>query len=505
MAHQEQKDFIKKLKSKYPDYFNEKFVLEVGSLNLNGTIRDFFTKCTYVGLDLAEGLCVDLVCSGHQYNAPDESYDVVCSTECFEHDIHWLDTFKNMIRLCKSNGLVFFTCATEGRTEHGTSRNEPFSSPFTNDYYKNLIELDFTSQLNLNDYFSEYHFEVNENAKDLYFYGIKLNSKNHIDIKTEMNITLYAICKNEEKNVEKFIETSKKFSHTVVVDTGSTDNTVQLLRDAGIEVHEHPQSREEFDFSKARNQALSYVTTDWAFSLDFNEDLSEFFPEGFGVIAGEFTAFKHERYDKVGDSEPTLGQTAHVRFHRSKNYTWINAVHETPLFIPTEEYLNEVSVDTTIKITKNIHNTVDKEIFYLSICEREFKEDLQNTYYLWFIFKHYYQVKNLRKALEIGQEYLNISKAYFDPQRIDVFIMCSICLVNLNELQKSANYAFHALSEAMNFGEDLLGKAFYHLFEIGKLTQNPNIIIFASGFNPETLNLQERKEAVMSLALNYNE
>ena len=58
-----------------------------------------------------------------------------------------------------------------------------------------------------------------------------------------MNITLYAICKNEEKNVEKFIETSKKFSHTVVVDTGSTDNTVQLLKDAGIEVYEHSQTQ----------------------------------------------------------------------------------------------------------------------------------------------------------------------------------------------------------------------------------------------------------------------
>ena len=49
-----------------------------------------------------------------------------------------------------------------------------------------------------------------------------------------MNITLYAICKNEEKNVEKFIENSKKFSHTVVVDTGSTDNTTQPLKEAGI-------------------------------------------------------------------------------------------------------------------------------------------------------------------------------------------------------------------------------------------------------------------------------
>lgn len=317
-----------------------------------------------------------------------------------------------------------------------------------------------------------------------------------------MNITLYAICKNEEKNVEKFIETSKKFFHTVVVDTGSTDKTVDLLKEAGIEIYEHSQTRDEFDFSKARNQALSYVKTDWAFSLDLNEDLDEFFSEGLGVISGEFTAFNHERYDKVGDEEPTLGQSAHIRFHRTKNYTWINSVHETPMFMPTEDHLNESTVDTTIKITKSIQPSIDKQLFYLSICEREYKNNPKNTYYLWFIFKHYFEVKNFEKALELGQEYLTVSKAYFDSTRIDVFIMSSVALVQLKNIQQASNYAFHAVSEAMNVGGNAMGKAFTHLLEIGKLTRNPNIIVFASGFSPETIRAKERTDAIDRLFLN---
>jgi predicted O-methyltransferase YrrM len=316
-----------------------------------------------------------------------------------------------------------------------------------------------------------------------------------------MNITLYAIAKNEEKNIQRFIEISKKFTNTVVVDTGSTDKTVELLKEAGIEVYEHSQTREEFDFSVARNQALSYVKTDWAFSLDFNEDLCEFFPEGLDVIAGEFAAFRHERYDKMGDQEPTLGQTVHTRFHRTKNYTWVNAVHETPIFIPTEEHLNESAVDTTIKIIKNVQPSVDKQLFYLSICEREFEKDSTNTYYLWFIFKHYFEVKNFNKALELGQEYLNISKPYFDPTRVDVFIMCSIALITTQNIQQASNYAFHALSEAMNIGGNAMGKAFTHLLNIGKLTQNPNIIVFASGFSSETISSKERTAAIDKLFL----
>lgn len=320
-----------------------------------------------------------------------------------------------------------------------------------------------------------------------------------------MNITLYAIAKNEEKNIEKFIKNSKKFSNTVVVDTGSTDKTVELLKEAGIEVYKHHQTREEFDFSSARNTALSYVKTDWAFSLDFNEDIDEFFPDGLDVIAEEFTAFKHERFDKVGDSEPTLSNTAHIRFHRTQNYTWVNAVHETPMFIPSEKHLNESTVDTTIKITKTIHPSVDKQLFYLSICEREYKKDKLNTYYLWFIFKHYFEVKNFEKTLELGQEYLNISKAYFDATRIDVFIMCSIALINSKNILMASNYSFHALSEAMNIGGNVMGKAFTHLLNIGKLTQNPNILIFASGFSEDTLNLKERNDAILELYQNITD
>ncbi len=41
-----------------------------------------------------------------------------------------------------------------------------------------------------------------------------------------------------------------------------------------------------------------------------------------------------------------------------------------------------------------------------------------------------------------------------------------------------------------------------HLLKIGQLTQNPNIIVFASGFNPDTLRLKERTDAIDNLFLN---
>lgn len=314
-----------------------------------------------------------------------------------------------------------------------------------------------------------------------------------------MKVTLYSIAKNEEKNIEKFLKNVEKFDDVVVVDTGSTDKTVQLLKDAGIKVYEHPQTREEFDFSVARNQALSYVETNWAFSLDFNEDVDEFHPEGFAAIADEFTTFNHRRFDDNGNGEPVQSNEVHTRLHRTKNYTWVNAVHEVPNFIPTEEYPNPVSVDTTIKIVKKIHKSVDKELFYFSICEREHKKDPSNSYWIWFIFNHYYNVKNAEKALEYGQEFLNVSNPYFNSFRVLVFIRCSAILINFKNIQQGANYAFHAVSEAMNFGGEILGNAFLHLLTVGKILNNPNIIVFASAFSDYTINLEERIESIKLL------
>lgn len=177
MAHDQQRRYVEKLKKKAPDFFKEQKVLEVGSLNINGTVRDFFERCSYVGIDVGPGDGVDVVCEGQNYNAPDNTYDTVCSLECFEHNPYWIETFTNMIRVCRPGGLVFFTCATEGRAEHGTSRTNPVDSPLTVDlgwdYYKNLSESDFRENIALGDYFDQFAFEVNTESHDLYFWGVK--------------------------------------------------------------------------------------------------------------------------------------------------------------------------------------------------------------------------------------------------------------------------------------------------------------------------------------------
>lgn len=173
MSHIQQRDFIQKTKNYFPEYFKDVDVLEVGSLNINGTVRDFFDAKSYLGIDLIEGKDVDKVVAGNEISDPDETYDTTISTECFEHDKFWKDTFKNMHRMTKKGGIVIFTCASNGRHEHGTTRTSPADSPATNDYYMNLNKGHFEQEFDIESMFTKHMFEYNPVTCDLYFWGIK--------------------------------------------------------------------------------------------------------------------------------------------------------------------------------------------------------------------------------------------------------------------------------------------------------------------------------------------
>jgi hypothetical protein len=171
MSHPNQMTFVQSVRSFFPDSFTNKKVLEIGSLNINGSVRQFFNNCEYLGVDIGEGKDVDMVCKGHELPFDNLSFDTVISCECLEHDVHWTATFATMCRLAK--GMVIMTCATNNRPEHGTTATNADAAPFTNDYYRNLAIHDFVDNFELHGIFKHFGFEINSDSQDLYFWGKK--------------------------------------------------------------------------------------------------------------------------------------------------------------------------------------------------------------------------------------------------------------------------------------------------------------------------------------------
>ena len=171
MAHQSQIEFCTSIKNRFQQYFNNCSVLDIGSMDINGNNRYLFDNYTYLGVDLGEGKNVDIIADKGAHTLSLNPFDIVISTECLEHDKHYVKTLIKMIDWSKR--FMLFTCATTGRQEHGTTRTRSASSPYTNDYYKNLTQKDIEQYIDFSKYFKRYGFEVNKDSSDLYFWGIK--------------------------------------------------------------------------------------------------------------------------------------------------------------------------------------------------------------------------------------------------------------------------------------------------------------------------------------------
>ena len=84
-------------------------------------------------------------------------------------------------------------------------------------------------------------------------------------------LSVCLIVKNEERFLGQCLASVKGLAHqVVVVDTGSTDRTVEIAKEHGAQVHSFAWCD---DFSAARNAVLEHATGDWVLMLDADEEL----------------------------------------------------------------------------------------------------------------------------------------------------------------------------------------------------------------------------------------
>ena len=178
--HPEARDFTLFVKQILSYFFINKRVLDVGSGDINGNNRFLFENCEYEGNDVIQAPNVSIVSKTKDLPFGENTFDTIISTECFEHDPEYKQSFIKIYNMLKPDGLFCFTCASTGRPEHGTARTTPHDSYGTlgnlndmSNYYKNLTELDLNEVLPLNVSFSVWDTYFNNETKDLYFVGIK--------------------------------------------------------------------------------------------------------------------------------------------------------------------------------------------------------------------------------------------------------------------------------------------------------------------------------------------
>lgn len=100
-----------------------KKVIEAGSYDLNGSLRSIikhWEPAEYIGVDIEEGSGVDIVCGVEDLidKFGRESFDIVISTELFEHVKDWQAGISNLKNICKPEGIILITTRSHGFKYH---------------------------------------------------------------------------------------------------------------------------------------------------------------------------------------------------------------------------------------------------------------------------------------------------------------------------------------------------------------------------------------------------
>ncbi len=150
-------------------------------------------------------------------------------------------------------------------------------------------------------------------------------------------ICVYAICKDEAAFAERFLLSVGEADGVYVLDTGSSDNTIEILRAGGAVVE--TALFEPFRFDAARNRALEMVPADA--DLCVSVDLDEVFEPGWRKKLE--TAWRENQtraeYDYVYDHDASgAPMTVYTRekMHLRNGYRWVHPVHEVLAYDGTE-------------------------------------------------------------------------------------------------------------------------------------------------------------------------
>ena len=235
-----------------------------------------------------------------------------------------------------------------------------------------------------------------------------------------MKVAVYTIALNEEQFVKRWYESSKEADYHLIADTGSTDNTVKIAKELGINVIEIRVKPWRFDDSRNASLAALPEDIDYCVALDMDEAMQPGWRQELEKAFEEGTDRPQYRFitDWNPDGSPAV-EFDGFRIHRRFGVRWLYPIHEVP---------NTYSgTDVRKKYNFEIHHYPDKSKSrgqYLPLLEQAVAEnaDSRNLYYLG---REYFYRQMFERCAEVLKRYLEVS--VFKAERAYAMRMLSKC------------------------------------------------------------------------------
>jgi len=263
-----------------------------------------------------------------------------------------------------------------------------------------------------------------------------------------VKIAVYAICKNEEKHVARFLDSCAEADRILVCDTGSTDGTwaalcrSQLTNLAKVGIHVEP-----WRFDDARNAALALLPAniDVCVVLDLDEVLVPGWREVIEAAWRPETTRLSYRYvwSWSAPGEPAV-QFVQNNIHARHGYRWRLPVHEVLSFDPRR---TEVVTTVDTRIVEHHADPTKSRSQYLdllALAAAEAPNDDRVAHYygreLMFRGEHEAAITQLSR-------HLRLPGATWKPERATSMRFIARCLRSLGKNEEARFWLLQASGE----------------------------------------------------------
>ena len=219
-------------------------------------------------------------------------------------------------------------------------------------------------------------------------------------------LSFCTIVKNEERNLARCLDSVRDLAgELIVVDTGSTDGTLEVAARYGACVVPFDFTR--VDFAAARNHAMAQASGRWILMLDADENLdraSAHLIEDL-VALDENTGYFLERHNHATDrASPTVDYVVRL-FPNRPDYRYRGRVHETidASILAGGGRLRKSGIRIDHNFAADRETRRRKNHWYIEILKEEIAADPSDYSRLDFLAAEYHQLEMFDEATEIAE------------------------------------------------------------------------------------------------------
>ena len=267
-----------------------------------------------------------------------------------------------------------------------------------------------------------------------------------------MKVVVYAICKNEARFAEGWVASMSEADQMVVLDTGSTDDTVERLRALGVQVT--VEEIVPWRFDTARNRSLELVPEDAEICVC--TDLDEVFHPGWRALleeawvpgAGQATY----RYTWSFNPDGSEGVVFwYEKIHARHGYQWVHPVHEVLAWTGEGQPGPTVVADG---VQLDHHPDPGKSRGqYLPLLEWSVEEDPEDDRNVHYLGREYLYRRRWDDCIRTLERHLAMPRAVWRDERAASMRYIAKSYLGKGEPDRARDWYFRAIAEAPHLRE----------------------------------------------------